>query len=132
MSNPAPGEARPPRGVTKRMLPALRRELEEERERLRALAERLEADVREQSWDERVSDDEVEVGSATSERERAISLAKHARTQLAFVEQALSRMDAGQYGACVSCGQLIERARLEARPQSLLCLTCQRAEEGHR
>ena len=45
------------------------------------------------------------------------------------IDEALARMDAGTYGACVECGELIERARLEARPHSLLCLNCQRARE---
>jgi DnaK suppressor protein len=118
-----------PRGATKKMLPTLRRQLEDEREQLLDQAEQLEADFRDESWKERRSDDEAEIGSAISERERAMSLAQHARTQLARIEEALARMDAGTYGACVECGELIERARLEARPQSLMCLECQRARE---
>ncbi len=117
------------RGVTKKMLPGLRRQLEEERAQLRGQAEQLEADFRDESWKERRSDDEAEIGSAISERERAMSLAQHARSQLAVIDEALGRMDDGTYGACVECGELIERARLEARPQSLLCLDCQRARE---
>lgn len=111
------------------MLPGLRRQLEEEREQLLDQAQRLEADFRDESWKERRSDDEAEIGSAISERERAMSLAQHARTQLMKIEEALTRMDEGEYGTCVECGELIERARLEARPQSLLCLSCQRAQE---
>lgn len=122
-------EDRRPKGVTKKMLPALRRELEQEREQLREQAEALEADFRHESWKERTSDDEAEVGSAVFERERAASLAQHARSQIARIDEALRRMDAGSYGACTSCGELIDRARIEARPQSTLCLDCQRAQE---
>ena len=129
MPKSSAGSEKRPRGATKKMLPALRRQLEEERAQLVVQAERLEADFRDESWKERRSDDEAEIGSAISERERAMSLAQHARTQVATIEEALERMDAGTYGSCVSCGELIERARLEARPQSLLCLECQRARE---
>jgi RNA polymerase-binding protein DksA len=128
-TRPVMSTKKAPKGITKKMLPSLRRELEEEREQLLEHARQLEADFRDESWKERRSDDEAELGSAISERERAMSLAQHARTQLAGIEEALARMDEGTYGTCVECGQLIERARLEARPQSLLCLACQRARE---
>lgn len=118
-----------PKGATKRMVTTLRRELEAEREQLRSQAERLEADFRDESWKDRNTDDEAEIGSAVFERERVASLAQHARREMARIEEALQRMDEGTYGACVSCGELIDRARLEARPQSLLCLDCQRAQE---
>jgi DnaK suppressor protein len=121
-----------PKGVTKRLLVALRRELEGEREQLRAQAERFEADFRDESWKDRSSDDEAEVGSAVFERERAASLAQHARSQMLRIDEALRLMDEGTYGACASCGQLIDRARLEARPQSVLCLDCQRRQERGR
>lgn len=121
-----------PKGATKRMIVTLRRELEAEREQLRAQAERFEADFRDESWKDRSSDDDAEVGSAVFERERAASLAQHARGQILRIEEALQRMDQGTYGTCTSCGELIDRARLEARPQSLLCLDCQRSEERGR
>lgn len=121
-----------PKGVTKRLLVTLRRELESEREQLRAQAERFEADFRHESWKDRSSDDEAEVGSAVFERERAASLAQHARSQMVRVDEALRLMDEGTYGACTSCGELIDRARLEARPQSVLCLDCQRLQERGR
>lgn len=40
------------------------------------------------------------------------------------VEHALEKYEAGTYGLCDSCGQAIERARLEAIPQASLCLNC--------
>jgi DnaK suppressor protein len=129
MSTSRTSSDKPLKGITKKMLPALRRQLEEEHAQLLEHAEQLEADFRDESWKERRSDDEAEIGSAISERERAMSLAQHARVQVARIEEALARMDAGTYGACVECGELIDRARLEARPQSLLCLSCQRAQE---
>lgn len=50
------------------------------------------------------------------------------RREIASVERALDRLDKGLYGECVRCGQEIAPARLEARPESALCIDCARAE----
>jgi DnaK suppressor protein len=116
----------------KRKLAELRTELDSDREVLRAQITRLEAEFAEESQTRPSSDDEVDTGSATSERERTMSLTRHARSQLAMIEEALGRMDDGTYGVCVSCGDAIDPDRLEARPQSVQCMPCQRASERGR
>jgi RNA polymerase-binding transcription factor DksA len=40
------------------------------------------------------------------------------------VEAALERMHHGTYGACITCGKLIEGAVLEVAPESSLCKAC--------
>ncbi|MBW4051737.1 MAG: TraR/DksA family transcriptional regulator [Proteobacteria bacterium] len=45
------------------------------------------------------------------------------------IERALRRMALGTYGTCVSCGQPIERERLEVYPTANRCASCQRAYE---
>lgn len=111
------------------MLEVLKEELQGDLLALRAQIERLDAEFEEESLSRPTSDDEVDTGSATSERERTMSLARHARGQLHQIEAALTRMDDGTYGRCTSCGDAIPTARLEARPQSALCVGCQRASE---
>lgn len=49
--------------------------------------------------------------------------------EIRAVERALKRIALGTYGICVSCGQPIERARLEAYPTANRCAACQRAHE---
>jgi RNA polymerase-binding transcription factor DksA len=51
------------------------------------------------------------------------------RTALADAEAALARIDAGTYGACLACGGAIPVERLEARPASGHCISCQQALE---
>jgi RNA polymerase-binding transcription factor DksA len=52
--------------------------------------------------------------------------------EIRAIEGALQRIALGTYGVCVSCGQPIERARLEAYPTANRCAACQRAyEHGH-
>lgn len=49
--------------------------------------------------------------------------------ELAEIDHALQRLEAGNYGVCVSCGEDIGKERLEARPASAECLDC--AELNH-
>jgi DnaK suppressor protein len=132
MSETSPTKGTKGSKLGKRKLAELRAELESDREALRAQVTRLEAEFAEESQTRPSSDDEVDTGSATSERERTMSLARHARGQLALIEEALERVEAGTYGVCVTCGQGIDPDRLEARPQSVQCMTCQRASERGR
>jgi DnaK suppressor protein len=61
---------------------------------------------------------------STQERSRLISVVQTLRSNLAEVERALVRIDAGTYGTCERCGKPIDPARLEARPWALLCIDC--------
>lgn len=49
--------------------------------------------------------------------------------EIRTIERALKRIALGTYGVCVSCGQPIERERLEAHPTANRCAACQRAYE---
>jgi RNA polymerase-binding transcription factor DksA len=40
------------------------------------------------------------------------------------IDAALARIDAGTYGACVTCGAEIPEERLELRPFAGRCVTC--------
>ena len=63
-------------------------------------------------------DDEVHTGS----------LAEKVARELAEVDAALGRLDAGQYGRCDSCGGPLGLQRLRAIPEARYCLGC----SGHR
>lgn len=60
-----------------------------------------------------------------------VSLAEISRElqELQQVEAALRRMGLGTYGRCVTCGEPIERERLEAHPSATRCLHCQQGVE---
>jgi DnaK suppressor protein len=49
--------------------------------------------------------------------------------EIRAIERALKRITLGTYGICVSCGEPIERERLEAHPTANRCAACQRAYE---
>jgi DnaK suppressor protein len=58
------------------------------------------------------------------ELEKRLALERRLTDALAEVEHAIKKYEAGTYGICDLCGQLIEPARLEALPQANLCLGC--------
>jgi DnaK suppressor protein len=45
--------------------------------------------------------------------------------QLRLVEEALDRLDAGDYGICLSCEEPIPAKRLRALPWARYCVACQ-------
>ena len=60
------------------------------------------------------------------EQQRDLALRDHNQQQLATVEAAIARLDAGTYGICVRCGEPIAPERLEALPWAAHCIDCQR------
>ena len=56
--------------------------------------------------------------------EKKLALKRKLEEALAEVGHALKKYEAGTYGVCDSCGQMIEPTRLEVLPQASLCLRC--------
>ena len=53
-----------------------------------------------------------------------------ATAELNQVNEALARLEAGEYGLCESCGGPIGEARLESLPYATLCIDCAEASEA--
>jgi RNA polymerase-binding transcription factor DksA len=72
------------------------------------------------------TDDEHDPEGATLafEREQMSALLRAARERLQALDAALTRVAAGDYGVCSSCGGAIAAGRLEARPDTTTCVTC--------
>jgi DnaK suppressor protein len=68
---------------------------------------------------------------ASEERDREINfiLSDRERVKLQQIDDALERIDAGNYGVCESCGLEIGEERLTAMPFSRLCRDCQEDQE---
>ena len=99
----------------------------------RSLEQRL-AQLQAQESAELVTDglpvQEVETSPADKATNRllndlALEAAGHHAAQTAAVRKALSKFDDGSYGLCEMCGNDIGFARLLARPEAALCITCQ-------
>lgn len=68
--------------------------------------------------------DEAEVASLDQSNELSIHLHERDRAALLMIEKALSRIEAGSYTECESCGADIAFKRLQARPFTHLCIDC--------
>jgi len=68
---------------------------------------------------------------ASEERDREINfiLSDRERVKLQQIDDALQRLDDGNYGVCESCGLEIGEERLTAMPFSRLCRDCQQDQE---
>ncbi len=66
----------------------------------------------------------MEQGTDTMEREKTFMYAARESKFFNYLEDALKRIETGEYGRCITCGKLIEKERLEAVPHSQQCLTC--------
>lgn len=51
------------------------------------------------------------------------------QAQLTALKQALIRLDAGEYGFCLRCGEPINPARLASNLAATLCIECATADE---
>ena len=65
---------------------------------------------------------QADMGTETFEREKDLSILEQVEAELADIEHAIRRLDAGDYGTCEVCGKAIPDERLEAVPAARLCL----------
>jgi DnaK suppressor protein len=75
------------------------------------------------------TDDEHDPDGTTIayERARTAALLARAGADLDDLRRSSDRLDAGDYGDCVSCGRFIGVDRLLARPAATRCIECARA-----
>ncbi len=73
----------------------------------------------------------ADVATDAYDREFSLGLASNERKLLYEIEDALKRIEEGNYGICETCKKPIAKTRLKAVPTAKLCLTCQKAQETH-
>lgn len=104
-------------------LEAIRRDLESSRaqthERVTQLARRPERGSA-LGFGKRIGDGTIEAVSRLTD----IGVGQSLETTLERVDRALAKLDDGTYGMCDDCGEPIAPARLQAFPESVLCLSC--------
>jgi RNA polymerase-binding protein DksA len=66
----------------------------------------------------------MEQGTDAMEREKTFLFASREGKFLNYLDDALKRIEKGDYGFCTECGKLIDKERLEAVPHSTLCVKC--------
>jgi len=76
-----------------------------------------------------VSGDKVDQAIASLEREDTSMHLQAEISELHEIQDALKRIERGEYGVCENCGKAIGAPRLQALPFATLCLKCKQEEE---
>ncbi len=69
-------------------------------------------------------------GTETHEQELEASTDVYLEEEERRIQEARRALEAGTYGTCVDCGREIPAERLEAMPEAVRCVECQRRLEG--
>jgi DnaK suppressor protein len=77
-----------------------------------------------------VLSDPVDRAIEERQTEMRLRILERERGLLTKVKEALNRIESGTYGICDECGDEIGMARLKARPVTLLCIHCKKAQEA--
>ncbi len=110
-----------------------RKRLLEERKRVQEAIDYLHEEnpgsIQDETQDSTADNHPGDMATVTFDRELDYTLEENEGRLLQAIDAALTRMDEGSYGACVSCGQPIGAERLEALPWTTQCIDCKRKEE---
>ena len=71
----------------------------------------------------------ADVATDTYDREFSLGLASNERKVIYELNDALVRIDDGNFGVCQDCKGLITKTRLKAIPHARLCVKCQEKRE---
>lgn len=73
--------------------------------------------------------DEMDLASSEYMQSFTFRLRGRERVFLHKIEKALKKMEDGEFGVCEECGEEISIKRLEARPETELCIKCKEDQE---
>lgn len=92
--------------------------------RLAALLTGSSAEIRDRVEVREPVADDIDVAALESNREFTLRLRDRERVLIDKIREALGRIDSGEYGDCVVCGDPIPERRLLARPVATHCVDC--------
>lgn len=75
------------------------------------------------------TEDEGDLAAISHNKELLYNLHETDFQRLKSIQEALKRMDQGEYGECMRCGEDINEKRLMAVPWATLCIQCQEEAE---
>lgn len=75
--------------------------------------------------------DEMDLASSEYLQSFTFRLRGREKVFLDKIEKALRKIEDGTFGTCEECGEEIQLKRLEARPETNLCIRCKEDQERH-
>src|SRR2546423_2521752 len=109
--------------MDKRKMKAYRDKLLARRESL--FSQVTEAEMSSRERDLEATQDPADMAANAYTKELLISMSANDRRLLDLIDEALRRIEAGEYGECVNCGEPVLEKRLDAVPGAPYCLQCQ-------
>jgi DnaK suppressor protein len=109
--------------MDKKKLDQFKKQLQERHAQLRRSVLQTEEDGR--ASDQDIAQDIADRASSSYTKEFLFHQSNNERQLLQMVEGALSRIEGGDFGQCISCGEDINPKRLEAVPWTRHCIACQ-------
>jgi DnaK suppressor protein len=113
--------------MDKRKVKTFRDKLLDRREGLVGQVQEAEKYSRER--DSEATQDPADMAANAYTKELLVSMSANDRQLLALVDEALERIESGEYGDCVHCNESVQEKRLEAVPWARHCLRCQDLQE---
>ncbi|MGB7923618.1 MAG: TraR/DksA family transcriptional regulator [Pyrinomonadaceae bacterium] len=89
----------------------------------------MEAEMYSRERDSEATQDPADMAANAYTKELLVSMSANDRRMLELIDEALVRIEAGEYGNCVHCGEPVQEKRLEAVPWARHCLRCQDLQE---
>jgi len=115
------------KGMDKRKVKAYRDKLLARRESL--FSQVTEAEMSSRERDLEATQDPADMAANAYTKELLISMSANDRKLLQLIDEALERVERGEYGECVNCGEPLTEKRLDAVPWARYCLKCQDLQE---
>lgn len=112
--------------MDKEQLEQFRSQLLDKREEILAEAGKTLSEMTDQTTNIPDPNDRATVESG---RSFELRIRDRERKLLAKIEEAIARLDEGEYGVCDGCGEDIGIKRLEARPVTTFCIDCKTLQE---
>ncbi len=113
--------------MDKRKMKSYRDRLLERRESL--FRQVTEAEMSSRERDLEATQDPADMAANAYTKELLISMSANDRRLLGLIDEALTRVEASEYGECVNCGEPVLEKRLDAVPWARYCLRCQDMQE---
>jgi DnaK suppressor protein len=113
--------------MDKRKVKTYRDRLLERRESL--FSQVTEAEMSSRERDAEATQDPADMAANAYTKELLISMSANDRHLLELIDEALKRVEGGDYGECVNCGEPVQEKRLDAVPWARYCVKCQDLQE---
>src|SRR5262245_58852364 len=91
----------------------------------KALAEKINSQEHNLAVDGNEMPDPVDLAAQAFSKNVILALSENETRQLSMIDEALARIEAGEFGECVNCGNEISEIRLKAVPWARYDIACQ-------